>query len=192
MLSKIKYYYNIVSDKYFVEILYLQKKPGETIPWVASKEYLIYNDKDSSIDYTKDVNRATCFGFIMGSLIVKKLNKENANYPDLKASMVSAADAMFIETVTGGAAVGYQKTEKTAVDFAAESLVKELKGFPGLYAICTDTEMNTVKKTILSVIELYVKDEQTKKKLEEKYSDHLYKKFPIKIIVGNVPTPNKK
>lgn len=96
-MDKIKQYLNTVTDKYLISMSYVEGKP---IPTTLEKKYIIYNDQDGSMDYTKDPAAATCFGYILGNLVVISLRKECKDLPNLQFDLITVKDAGFINDVT--------------------------------------------------------------------------------------------
>jgi hypothetical protein len=97
-MDTLKKYYDALTDKYLISMSYVEGKP---VPEQIEKKYIIYNDKDGSMDYTQDPAAATIFGFILGTLIVATLKKECKDLPNLQFDLQALANAEFIKDVQG-------------------------------------------------------------------------------------------
>ena len=129
ILDKIKYYLNISTDIYFIEGYFLKPidveksiskieldKIGLSSGVLNSVQESVHNcflviNEDKSIDFTDDVKQATPVKFMIGALLVKQLNKQakenNKKLAEtvnekLQFSLVSAADAGFVDYVRNG------------------------------------------------------------------------------------------
>ena len=101
IIQKIKETFHAVKDKYYVEVSYVEIA-GKAIPELLDKDYIIYDAATLATDFTKDPEKATCFDYTMGALIVSRLKAEFLWDPNIQANMVSVADAHFINDITGG------------------------------------------------------------------------------------------
>lgn len=190
MLDKIKYYWHVATDKYLVEMAYVEKIEG--VNTIVEKKYIIYNDNDGSMDYTTDPKQATCFGFVLGTLVVKSLIKECKDLPNLQFWLVSVKDAMFIDTIQNGSAVSFKSDKKEAIDFAAEELVKKYVGKnPNVIGIGSGHKIDTEKKIHDKWIIIHVKDLSTVSELKKDFPEGKFKEFNVKIEVAPTPTEQK-
>lgn len=96
-------FWNTLNNKYLIEICYLEKQSPDDIPVGKDHQYLIVNDASTVTDFTTNPHLATVFGFVLGVIITKGLNKSiKTDCPNLMASMVSVSDVNFINEVTQG------------------------------------------------------------------------------------------
>jgi hypothetical protein len=100
IIQKIKETIRAVNDKYYVEVSYVETA-GKAIPELLDKDYVVYDSTSLATDFTKDPKKATCFDYTMGALIVSRLKEEFLGDPNIQAAMVSVADALFINDITG-------------------------------------------------------------------------------------------
>lgn len=184
MFEKAKYYWHVATDKYFIEVAYIEPIPDNVKyvmpPAPLEKKFIIYQNDE--VDYTEDPTKATCFGFLLGMLITNRLRAECKDLPNLHFSMISVNDTMFIHTVQNGSAVAFQ-SKKEAIDFAGEEVAQKYMGEPGVYGIGSITQINTEKKEKNQFIAIDVRDEETLNRMQAKFPGGTYKGFAVKIQV---------
>lgn len=185
-LDKIKYYWHVSTDKYFIQVDYVERQPGK-VPVSLEKQYIIYNDKDGSMDYSNDPHKATCFGFVLGGLVVRELRKKCQDLPNLDFGLVSCTDAILVNTIQTGAKSNFEGPTKGPIDFAVEEIAPELMKVPGVNGVGTVTVLNTKKQEFSSFIGISVNDEATKAEIEKRYPNSMYKNFPVKIGIEEKP-----
>ena len=207
MINKIRYYWKALTDSYFIQISYVEKSKIAPLGAMEliEKKYIIY-DKEKGIEYTDYARLATCFGFVLGALIVKKLQAVSTETPNLQFELVSTAGALFVEDVTGGpksSITGDENslTRELAIDRLNKSLeeLKEIINIEGVHGFGSILNIDENKNKI-DTIEVAVIDEQTKQKAlnfikntysknatEPVYIPNTYKGYPIKIVITEQP-----
>lgn len=99
MLSKLIGIFQLVKQKYLVEVCYLEKQGADNIPVGTHHQYLVCDNEGNITGYTTDAEQASIFTFALGTLIVLALRKNKKDYPNLDVSMVSVSDAQFINNI---------------------------------------------------------------------------------------------
>lgn len=181
MLNRLKYYWYLLKDCYYITVDYVEpsKVPGG-IGTSIEKQYIIYN-KDESIDYTKDLQKATAFGLILGGIIIKKLRDECKDLPNLQFSLISVGSANFVDSVANGAAYAFKSDlKKEPIDLAAQELDQVLIKNPNVWGVVSAGRIDTEKKTHQKWIKIIVKSADQIPLFQKQFGDK-YKDFPLEI-----------
>jgi hypothetical protein len=192
MTDRLKYYWNTLTDKYVIQVNYVEIPEGETIPVLVEKKYIVSDDKKNATDYTDDIDKASIFGIVLGGIVIKKLRAECKDLPNLQFDLVSLGNAHFIDTITKGTIAPFNNFVKGPIDFASDDLHKKYLEIPSVLGTGVAAKMDTDKKTMQEWLEVHVKNEETKKLIEKEFEGGQYKGFPIKVRVIVPMVPQKK
>lgn len=199
-LEKIKETWHGIRDKYYIEVSYSENKRG--VPTVVAKDYLVYNDQTGESEFTTDLKKATCFDFHLGAPIVLSINRQFIVDPNMRASLVSVADAHFINDITGTLSSAYKNAltpQEKAKYLIAEEKVKQLAeylkrvdGINGIGVVITLVGQDKIAEIEISVADLMVKthlftmqNDATRQPLfiQDAGGAVTYDGIPVKIIV---------
>lgn len=100
MLTKLREIINTVTQNYFIEVYYLPAVSAGEIPVGVGHQYV--QIKNGVTDFVDDACEATCFDFLLGYQVIKKLKKECKDCQGLEFSLVSESDVAFIEKIIKG------------------------------------------------------------------------------------------
>lgn len=189
IVQKIKDAFATIGDQYYIEVAYVETPVGSSVPVLLEKDYLVFDGKNWETDFSKDPNKATPFDYAMGVLIQNKLKTQFLGDPNIQVSMITVADAHFVDDVLGGIKSAMdaslspdeQIKFKEAQDKSVE-LHDKISRLEGLISVGPIVTLGTGKK--VPAIEINVANIESKSKLFTLKSDD----EPLPFIVQNSTT----
>ena len=184
MFSKIKNIFHTIRANYVIVANYVETKPGQTVPELVEKLYIVFDEETNITEFTPNLNEATRFSFLLGSAITKTLRKNQSTYPNLQIEMSPVSDIMFVDEVVNGPlnnVEGNPADIKKIADELAEKLMQSPDVF-GVNVIITGVDG---KGPVKEHIEITVKNPDAQNKVTHYIDAHQkYKTVPTVVTIS--------